>query len=181
LQGRGDGPVGPKRVGAAAQQHRVASLEAEPGGVGRDVGARLVDHADDAERDAHLAHLNAAGPLSGGAHLAHGVGKRGHVAQCVGHFLDALGGKEEAVEEGVGEAVLSRGGHVALVGRQDVVLGRLQGLGHAAQGAVFGVGGERAQRAGGLFAVRRKGFDGWSLGNGLGHEEIGNWCLGIGP
>ena len=43
----------------AAQQHRVAALEAEPGGVDGDVGPGLVDDADDAERHPHLAQLAA--------------------------------------------------------------------------------------------------------------------------
>ena len=47
----GDGAVGGERFRAALEDDGVARLEAQPGGVGGDVGTRLVDHADDAERD----------------------------------------------------------------------------------------------------------------------------------
>ena len=45
------------RLAAAAQQDRVARLHAQAGGVRGDVGARLVDEADDAERHAHARDL----------------------------------------------------------------------------------------------------------------------------
>ena len=48
-------------AGGAAQQHGVAGLQADPGGVGGDVGAGLVDHPDHAERHPHLAQLEPVG------------------------------------------------------------------------------------------------------------------------
>ena len=47
------------------KQHRVAALDAQRRGVDGDVGARLVDDGDDAERDAHLA--DQAGRWGGGS------------------------------------------------------------------------------------------------------------------
>ena len=52
--------VAAQRFRAAAQDRRVAGLEAQRRGVGGDVGPRLVDDADDTQRHAHLADLDAA-------------------------------------------------------------------------------------------------------------------------
>ena len=49
--------IGLERLAAAAQDARVAGLEAQRGGIGRDVGPRLVDHRDHAERDPHARDL----------------------------------------------------------------------------------------------------------------------------
>ena len=70
-----DDRVGLERLAASAQQHRVAGLEAEPGGVRGDVGAGLVDEADDAERDANPRDLDAARPPPDLDGLADGVGQ----------------------------------------------------------------------------------------------------------
>ena len=50
-----------RRGRGAAQHDRVARLQAQRGGVDRHVGPRLVDHRDDAERDAHLADVEPVG------------------------------------------------------------------------------------------------------------------------
>jgi hypothetical protein len=170
-------------AGAAAQQNRVARLEAETGGVGRHVGPRLVDHADHAERDAHLGDLDAAGPLAGAAHLAHGVGERGDVAQRVGHLRDPLRSQQQAVEERVGQALFAAALHVGLVGRQDLVLGRLQCVGHAVQHAVLRLRRQRAQFARGLLAVGGEGLDGHGFarfGGGRLRDGTGHGGTGVG-
>ena len=66
---------------AAAQDDGVAALEAEAGGVDGDVGARLVDHADDAHGHPDLADLQAVGQGRAAHHLADRVGQCGDVAQ----------------------------------------------------------------------------------------------------
>ena len=57
-------------------------LSAEHGGVDGDVRARLVDHADDAERHAHLPHLQAVGQRVAAHDLADRVGQRRDVAHA---------------------------------------------------------------------------------------------------
>ena len=59
-----------ERIRAAAQDHRIAGLEAERAGVGRDVRPALVDDADDAERRAHALDMQAVRPVPCGDHLA---------------------------------------------------------------------------------------------------------------
>src|SRR3989304_437211 len=57
------------------QNPRVAGFQAQPGGARRDVGARLVDDADHAERHAHPADLDAGRAVAHLADLADRVGQ----------------------------------------------------------------------------------------------------------
>ena len=66
-----------QRIRAAAQDHRIAGLEAERAGVGRHVGPALVDDADDAERRAHALDMQAVRPIPFGNHLADRIGEVG--------------------------------------------------------------------------------------------------------
>ena len=99
-----DGAVGVGGGAAAAQDDGVAGLQAEAGGVDGDVGAGLVDHADDAHRHAHLADLEAVGEGGAADDLADRVGQGGDVAQRLGHGGDARGVEAEAVLEAVRHA-----------------------------------------------------------------------------
>ncbi len=125
---------------AALPPRRMTALpdfRPRPGGVDGDVGAGLVDHADDAHRDAHLADLQAVGE-GGAAHdLADRVGQGGDVAQRLGDGGDARGVEAQAVLEAVRHAVLAAAGEVALVGRDDVVGGGLEVVGEGAQRGVL--------------------------------------------
>ena len=69
-----DGRRGIERIRAAAQDHRIAGLEAERAGVGRHVRPALVDDADDAERRAHALDLQPVRPVPFGDHLADRIG-----------------------------------------------------------------------------------------------------------
>ena len=60
------------------------------GGVRGDVGARLVDEADDAEGHAHARDLEAVGPAPRLHRLAHGIGQGRDLAQARRHLLDAV-------------------------------------------------------------------------------------------
>ena len=68
----------------AAQHDRVAGLQAQRGGVDRDVRPRLVDDGDDAERHAHLAHVQPVGQPAAVDDLADRVGQRGDLAHAGG-------------------------------------------------------------------------------------------------
>ena len=85
--------------GAAPQHHGVAALEGEPGGVDRDVGPGLVDHADHAHGHPDLADLQAVGQGRAADHLPDGVGQPGDVAQRVGHGVHATGVEAQAVDQ----------------------------------------------------------------------------------
>src|SRR5712692_5319115 len=77
----------------------VAGLHAEPGGVGRDVRARLVDERDDAQRDADAGDLEAVRPAPRLDDHPHGVRERGDLAEPLRHLLDAGLAERQAVEE----------------------------------------------------------------------------------
>ena len=69
-QGGGDGHVGADGRRRAPQQHGVARLQAQPGGVAGHVGPVLVDDADHAEGDPHPLDPQAVGPHPAVDHLA---------------------------------------------------------------------------------------------------------------
>ncbi|MNF96572.1 hypothetical protein D3C84_793660 [compost metagenome] len=58
LNARGDGTIGVNRLGTAAQDGRIAGLQAQAGGIDGHVRPRLVDDPDHAQRHAHLADLD---------------------------------------------------------------------------------------------------------------------------
>ena len=139
---------------APTQDDGVAGLQAQPGGVDGDVGAGLVDHADDAHRDADLTDLQAVGQGGAADDLAHRVGQGGDVAQGLGDGGHARGVQAQAVLEALGHAVRAAAVEVLPVGLDDVVGGGLEGVGQRAQGGVLlgpAQQGEAARgRAGGL-------------------------------
>ncbi len=118
--------VGVGRRGGAAQDDRVARLQAQRGGVDGDVGARLVDDGDDAERHAHLAHVEAVGQAVAVDHLADGVGERGDLAHRARDRADARLVQAQAVEQRVADVGFARELHVALVGREDLLQAALE-------------------------------------------------------
>ena len=83
----------------AAQQRRVARLEAQPGGVARDVGAVLVDDRHDTERHADpLRSRGRSGGVQPSSTSPIGIGQRGDRAQPGGHALEPGIGEPQPVE-----------------------------------------------------------------------------------
>ena len=72
-----------------AQQCRVAGLQGQPEGVDGDVGAGLVDHADDAERHPDLPDLQPVGQRRPAQHLTDRVGQARDLPQARGDPVDA--------------------------------------------------------------------------------------------
>ena len=103
-----EGGVRVVRRARAAQQHGVAGLEAQAGGVDRDVGARLVDDPEDPERNAHLADLEPVGQRPAADHLTDRVGKVGDVPERVRDGRDAVRGEGQPVDDAVRRAVVPR-------------------------------------------------------------------------
>ena len=58
-----DRAAGAEAVGATAQDHGVAGLQAQHAGIRGDIGTALEDHADHAERHAHALDGHAVRPL----------------------------------------------------------------------------------------------------------------------
>ena len=89
MNAAGDRAVGADRLGAAAQDGRVARFQAQRRGVRGDVGPRLVDDADDPERHAHPADLDAGRAFAQVAHFAYRIGQGRDLFQSLRHRLDA--------------------------------------------------------------------------------------------
>ncbi len=87
------------RFGAAAQDRRIARLEAQRGGVGGHVRPRFVDYADDAERHAHSADLDAGRTVFELGDLTHRIGQCRDLAQTLGHRGDAFRVQRQPVDE----------------------------------------------------------------------------------
>ena len=164
-----------RRRGRAAQHDRVARLQRQRGRVDGHVRARLVDHGDDAERDADLAQVEPVGQPLAADDLADGVGQRGDRAHGVGDAGEPRGVEREPVHQRVGEAVLAPGVEVAGVGLEDLGRALLELLGDAQQRRVLGRGAHRGEhargRAGGQAGVGDGGgCDGH--GKSLGQHEV---------
>ena len=78
------------RFRAAAQDRRIAALDAQAGSVHRDVRARFVDDADHAQRHPHLADLDAGRAELHVGDFADRVGQRQPLFQPFGHRRNAL-------------------------------------------------------------------------------------------
>ena len=110
-----------RRRRTAAQQHGVAGLQRQPERVDGDVGPALVDHADHAERNPLLAHLQAVGQRAAAQHLTDGIGQARDLPQSGGDAVDALRVQGEPVQHRLGSARPAGGVEVFGVGRQDFV------------------------------------------------------------
>ena len=108
MQAGGDRAVAGERLRAAAQDHRVAGLQAQRGGIGGHVRARLVDHRDHAERDAHALDQQPVGARLAARDLADRIGQRGDLAQCGDDARHALGIEREAIQHRAGDAGQAR-------------------------------------------------------------------------
>ena len=114
-----DGARGMEAVGAAAQHHDVARLDAKRAGIGGDVGAGLVDHADDADRHAHAADHEPVRPRPFLDLGADRIGQGRDVVQALGHGLDARLVQQQAVLQRRRHAGGLGGGDVLGVGGED--------------------------------------------------------------
>ena len=95
-----DGGGGIERIRAAAQDHRIAGLEAERAGIRRHVRPALIDDADDAERRAHALDMQAVRPVPCGDDVADRIAEFGDFADAVGHGADARRVELQPVHEG---------------------------------------------------------------------------------
>ena len=164
------------RARRAAQQAGVAALEAEAGDVDRDVGTRLVDDEQHAERHAHLLHVEAVRQPPAAHDLAHGVLEGGDGAHRVAQRQDALGVERQPVEQGARLTRGARGGEILGVGLDDrggIALDRECDL---LERRVLGAAPERRQRARGGAGAGACGFSRHCHRAGPGYR--GEWPRG---
>ena len=114
-----DGAAGTETVGAAAQDHGVAGLQAQHAGVGGDVGTAFEDDGDDAERHPHAFDGHAVGTLPALGDGADGIGDAAHGGDAVGHRLDARRRQRQAIDEGRRRAAGADLGDILGIGGED--------------------------------------------------------------
>jgi hypothetical protein len=115
---------------AAAQDHRVARLQADAGGVGADVWAAFVDHPDHADRCGDALDTQTVRPRPVGERTGERIGQQRDVLQARCHGIDARFGQGEPVAEGGGSGA---GSEVSGVGGQNVGRVRSQRCRHRMQ------------------------------------------------
>ena len=135
---RDDGRVGLDGRRRAPQQHGVARLQAQPGGVAGHVGTVLVDDADDPEGHPDPRDPQAVGADPAVDHLADRVGQGGHGPEAGGHARDPAGVEPEPVERGGVGSAASRPGPGRRRWRRAARRPLLDEVGGAAQGLVPG-------------------------------------------
>ncbi len=143
----------------ATQQHGAAGLEADPCGIGGDVGAALVDHADDAHRDADLLHAQAVGEGGAAYDLADRVWQRGDVAESVSERGDARRVEAQPVDHVLLRAAGASRLDVELVGGDDRVGAGDERVCHGSQGRVLARSRRHRQRCGGDAGAAGCGVD----------------------
>ncbi len=117
---RMDRAAGTEAVGAAAQDHGIAGLQAQRAGIGRHVRAAFEDHADHPERHAHALDGHAVRPRP--ASRSPGLPDRGcrgwsSIAAAMPSTRFAI--QRQPVEEGGRDIVRPRLGHVLGIGGDD--------------------------------------------------------------
>ena len=146
-QRRMDRARGAEALRAAAQDHGVAGLEAQHGGVRRHVRAALVDHADDAERHAHALDRHAVRTGPAFHHGADRIVELAHDLDAVRHCGDALAVERQPVEERCGRAGGLRLGDVLRIGGEDAGFAGADRLRHRVERRVALRGRRERQRA----------------------------------
>jgi len=146
---------------SAAQNDRIAGFEAQGGGVHRDIGARLVDDADDAQGNPHPSHQQTVGAAPHGRYPAHRIGQGRNFPKPPGHGFQCGVLKGQPVDHGRRKPLFPRGGNIALIPGENPVPAVKKFFGHAHQGGIFLSGG-----AAGKKARRRERIGGYLLNTG---------------
>ena len=173
----GDRLVAVQGLLAAAQDRRVAALQAQRRGVRGDVGAGLVDDADDPQRYSHLANLDAARAALDVGHLADRVGQRGDLLQALGHGLDTRGAEREAVDQCRLQAFGASLLEVAGVGGEQDLAADTDFGGNGGEGLVLGFAGGRGDGARCLAGAVADGLHVGSDVHGFSVLRLGNPLL----
>lgn len=124
----------------AAQDARVARLQAQPAGIGGHVEPRFVDDADDADGHGHTADQQTVRPRPARLNRTDGIGQTGDVLQALGDGFDALGIEARAIDHRGRVAVVHREGDVARIGGEDRIGRGAQLVGGGAQSGVLDLG-----------------------------------------
>ena len=131
---------------AAAQDDRVAALEAQRRGIRRYVRTRFVYHGDYADGHGNLFQQDAAGKLAALERHAQRIGQRIDVEHAVRHARDALFGQRKAIEHCVGKSGFFAGGEIERVLLEDGGFAVQQRAGAGGKRGVARIGGGYGQK-----------------------------------
>ena len=132
--------VGVDRLGTATQDGGVAGLQTQAGGFTGHVGTGFVNNADDAQRHAHLAHLNTGRTVVHVTNTADRVRQCSHLAQAFDHAVDTRRCQLETVKHGVIQAFLAAILHILYIGFRQCGTTGIDGIGHSGQCLVLAGG-----------------------------------------
>jgi hypothetical protein len=136
-------------LAAAAKDHRVARLQTKRTGIGRDVGATLINDPDDAERHSHALDLQTVRPGPAGDDAADRVRQSDDVLDAASHGLDALLVQYQTVQQRRGNATLFGLLDIGSVGGEQVSATLANRGGRSLQRGVLGFGRCLSQGLGG--------------------------------
>ncbi len=170
------GLVGMKGFATTAQNRGVARFQAQGSGVNSHIGARLVNDADDTQRDTHLSHAHAIRAGTRGADLANRIIHIGNLTQAGGHDVQGAVGQDQAFDHGRGNLTFTCRLQVQLVGCLQLGFLLNQGISHIAQGVGLGFacGGAHTtgSKLGALAQILHHGRQIADLGGGRGLGDI---------
>ncbi|MNL07213.1 hypothetical protein D3C87_1278830 [compost metagenome] len=172
-----DGAGGMETVAAAAQDDGIARFDAERAGIGRHIGPAFEDDADDAQRRAHALDMEPIGPVPFGNHRADGIGQLGNGLHRFDNAVDARIGQQQAIEKGLGNALLFGCLHVERIGGEDLFPMRIDGAGRRQQRGALLFGRGDLERIGALAGIAADlGHQARNIGRG-GFSQAHGWPL----
>ncbi|MND82164.1 hypothetical protein D3C80_739860 [compost metagenome] len=145
------------RIRAAAQDDRIAGLEAKCAGIRRYIRAAFVNDADNTKRRAYALDLQPVRTIPGGDDLADRIGQRRNRADTFGDTSDPRIVEREPVHEGSGKTGGFRRRQILAVGSEDRFLRRLDGGCHGEKRAVLLVRAGDGQRSRSSFCLSADG------------------------
>ena len=108
--------VGSRRFRTAAQQAGIAGHQAERGGIGGHTWPAFIDDADDPQRYADAAELQAIGLVPACNHLAHRITQSRHRRDTAGNARDTAGIKRQPIHQCRRHSGSSCGRHIGRIG-----------------------------------------------------------------
>src|SRR5580698_308347 len=137
----------PEALGTAAQDRGITGLEAERAGIGGDIRPALVNHGDNAERDAYARNAHAVRPPPRFHDGADRIFELADHVEARRHRFDALGIKRQPVEEGRAGATRLRFGAILRIGGEDRGARAPDRLGHRRKRPILLRGWRKRQSA----------------------------------
>jgi hypothetical protein len=113
---RMDRAGGMKTLRTAAQQDGVAGFDREPSGIGADIRAAFIDHAEHPDRLGDAADAQPVRACPFRQHAMQRVGQGGDIAQAFGHRLDPRLGQTQPIGK---RRARGAGGKIARIGGKD--------------------------------------------------------------